>query len=128
MSKKKNCDLPPPGSGKRERYIQPSILLGLRQGAAHGYELIGSIQEFGFIEGTAPPGMIYRHLRQLEADGLVVSEWRTEGAGPARRIYSLTEEGEAVLALWVEHMAAQADRLRRFVERYRRAAEDAPQP
>ena len=72
-----------PGGGKRERYIQPSILMVLYQRPSYGYELIQNIQTFGFVEGQAPPGMIYRHLHQLEEDRLVVSEWETEGAGPA---------------------------------------------
>jgi PadR family transcriptional regulator, regulatory protein PadR len=108
-----------PGSGKRERYIQPSILMGLCRKASYGYELIHSLQEFGFVKGEAPPGMVYRHLRQLEEDGLVVSEWITEGAGPAKRMYRLTQEGREVLALWVTHMAAQAARLDQFVRIYR---------
>jgi poly-beta-hydroxybutyrate-responsive repressor len=108
-----------PGSGKRERYIQPSILMGLCRKASYGYELIHSLQEFGFVKGEAPPGMIYRHLRQLEEDGLVVSEWITEGTGPAKRMYRLTQEGREVLALWVAHMAAQAARLDQFVQTYR---------
>ncbi|MFZ2042010.1 MAG: helix-turn-helix transcriptional regulator [Desulfobacterales bacterium] len=107
-----------PGSGKRERYIQPSILMGLCRKASYGYELIHSLQEFGFVKGEAPPGMVYRHLRQLEENGLVVSEWITEGAGPAKRMYRLTQEGREVLALWVEHMAAQAARLDHFVRIY----------
>jgi PadR family transcriptional regulator PadR len=61
------------GQGKRERYIQPSLLMGLLLKPSYGYELIQSIQEFGFVEGQAPPGMVYRHLRQLEKDGLVTS-------------------------------------------------------
>ena len=60
--------------GKRERYIQPSILLGLYLKPSYGYELIQEIQRYGFVEGPAPPGMIYRHLRQLEDQGLVLSE------------------------------------------------------
>jgi DNA-binding PadR family transcriptional regulator len=55
----------------------------------------------------------------LEEDGLVVSEWITEGAGPAKRMYRLTQEGREVLALWVTHMAAQAARLDQFVRIYR---------
>ncbi len=60
--------------------MQPSILLGLLLKASYGYELIQNIQKFGFVEGQAPPGMIYRHLRQLEEDGLVSSNWETKGS------------------------------------------------
>jgi PadR family transcriptional regulator PadR len=108
-----------PGSGKAERYMQPTILMALKQNPSYGYELIQEIHQFGFLEGNAPPGMIYRHLRELEEGGLVLSEWQTEGSGPAKRIYRLTEEGDEVLALWVNYMDNQAKRLLRFIESYR---------
>ncbi len=104
-----------PGSGRRERFIQPSILMALLRKHSYGYELIHSIQEFGFVEGQAPPGMIYRHLRQLEDDGMVVSEWETEGTGAAKRIYRLTPEGKDVLTAWIDYMAAQAASLTNFI-------------
>jgi PadR family transcriptional regulator PadR len=108
-----------PGVGKAERYIQPSLLLGLKLKPSYGYELIQNIQKFGFVKGQAPPGMIYRHLRGLEQDGLVRSEWQTEDSGPARRIYHLTGDGEEVLALWAEYMETQAGNLLKFIKRYR---------
>jgi poly-beta-hydroxybutyrate-responsive repressor len=107
-----------PRQGKRERYIQPSILLGLYPKPSYGYELIQNIQKFGFVQGQAPPGMIYRHLHQLEGDGLVSSEWNTESTGPAKRMYYLTEEGKEMLALWVDYMERQARTLTAFVEKY----------
>lgn len=110
-----------PGAKRTERYIQPSILMALKTKPSYGYELIQEIAAFGFVEGSVPPGMIYRHLRDLEENGLVVSEWATEGAGPAKRVYQLTEEGLAVLALWIAYMQQQADRLLTFVRRYERS-------
>jgi poly-beta-hydroxybutyrate-responsive repressor len=107
-----------PRSGKAERYIQPSLLLGLKIKPSYGYELINSIQEFGFVQGQAPPGMIYRHLRGLEADGLVQSEWQTEGSGPAKRMYNLTSEGNEALSLWIDYMQKQADNLMKFIKAY----------
>lgn len=105
--------------GKQERYIQPSILLGLYMKPSYGYELIQEIQRFGFVEGHAPPGMIYRHLRQMEEEGLVASEWQTEGTGPAKRVYHITSEGEEVLALWTHYMERQAENLRQFIAQFR---------
>jgi PadR family transcriptional regulator, regulatory protein PadR len=125
MSNKKNTDPSTPGGGKRERYLQPSILMGLFQRPTYGYELIQTIQRFGFVEGAAAPGMIYRHLRQLEEDGLVASRWHTAGPGPARRIYTLTADGREVLALWIAHMESQAGLLENFVAEYRQAAADS---
>jgi poly-beta-hydroxybutyrate-responsive repressor len=111
-----------PVSKKVERYIQPSLLLGLKRRPSYGYELIHTLQDFGFVEGTAPPGMIYRHLRQLESDGLVLSQWETEGTGPAKRIYRITEEGESVLSLWIDYMEKQAETLLNFIRIYKQKA------
>ena len=107
--------------GKRERYVQPCILMVLYLNPSYGYELIQNIQKFGFMEGTAPPGMIYRHLRQLEEEGLVLSEWKTEGAGPARRVYQLTPDGKEMLAMWIEYMDKQVRNLNSFIKQYRQA-------
>ena len=108
-----------PGSKKGERYIQPSLLMALKSKPSYGYELIQEISQFGFVEGNAPPGMIYRHLRDLEKNGLVSSDWKTDGTGPAKRVYQLTWEGVEVLDFWVGYMEKQADKLLRFIERYK---------
>ncbi len=108
-----------PGSGRQERYIQASILLGLVAAPSYGYELISTIQSFGFIEGAAPPGMIYRHLRQMEEDNMVRSEWETKEAGAAKRIYTITDEGLEVLELWIHFMQTNADKLTNFIHMYK---------
>ncbi len=115
-----------PGSraGKSERYIMPSLLMALKEKPSYGYELLQHMNRFGFVEGQAPPGMIYRHLRDMEANGWVASEWKTEEAGPAKRIYQLTPEGDMVLGSWVEYMKSHAEKLLAFIEMYRGLAED----
>jgi PadR family transcriptional regulator PadR len=107
-----------PGSKKAERYIQPSILMALKIRSSYGYELIKEISHFGFVVGHAPPGMIYRHLRDLEENGMVSSQWQTEGAGPAKRVYHLTPEGNEVLDFWIDYMRSQADKLLNFIDIY----------
>lgn len=109
-----------PGSKKAERYIQSSILMALKIRSSYGYELIKEISQFGFVEGQAPPGMIYRHLRDLEENGLVSSEWQTEGAGPAKRVYQLTPEGSEVLDVWIAYMRNQVEKLLNFIEIYKK--------
>lgn len=108
-----------PGAGRQERYIQASVLLGLVSAPSYGYELITTIQSFGFIEGAAPPGMIYRHLRQMEDDNMVKSEWETRESGAAKRIYTITDEGQEVLDLWIQFMQASADKLTNFIRMYK---------
>ena len=112
-----------PGSKIAERYIQPSILLALKSKASYGYELIQEISRFGFVEGQAPPGMIYRHLRELEDNGWVVSQWETEGAGPAKRVYQITPEGLDVLSYWIDYMNSQAEKLLKFIASFQNASQ-----
>ena len=108
----------PPGPGKAERYVQPSLLLALKDGPSYGYELITRIAEHGFLSADAPPGMIYRHLRRMEDEGLVESRWDVGGSGPAKRIYAITPDGREVLEAWVAYMQRMAARLTAFVRRY----------
>jgi PadR family transcriptional regulator PadR len=108
-----------PGSGKAERYIQPSLLLALKRKPSYGYELIQDIAAYGFMDGPAPPGMIYRHLRDMEENGWVQSEWHTEETGPAKRIYQLTAEGLEILAFWIGYMDQQAKKLAHFIAMYK---------
>jgi poly-beta-hydroxybutyrate-responsive repressor len=59
------------------------------------------IQQFGFEEIN--PGTLYRTLRQMEKEGLCTSEWEiSNGGGPARRVYVVTNEGESYLDAWAE--------------------------
>ena len=109
------------GPGKPDRYMQPSILMALLSGESYGYEMLQRISEYGFLKGEAPPGMIYRHLRQMEEDQLVLSRWEAEGTGPARRVYAITQEGREVLEAWVGYMERQAVLLQDFAARYSRA-------
>jgi PadR family transcriptional regulator, regulatory protein PadR len=84
--------------------LTPVTLVLLEEERSHGYELMGRMEEeFGFEQIN--PGSVYRTLRQMENEGLCVSEWETpssaEGNLP-RRMYSITEAGEAYLAAWAE--------------------------
>jgi len=75
-------------------------LVLLREESTYGYELIERLAEFGFEQIN--PGTLYRALRQMEKEGLSESEWETSNGGPACRVYSVTEAGEAYLASWAE--------------------------
>ena len=112
------------GPGKPDRYIQPSILMSLLSGESYGYEMIQQIGGYGFVKGDAPPGMIYRHLRQMEDDQLVQSRWEAEGTGPARRVYAITPAGREELEAWVDYMQRQATTLADFVKRYAALAQE----
>jgi poly-beta-hydroxybutyrate-responsive repressor len=75
-------------------------LVILREESSYGYELMERLREFGFTEITA--GTLYRTLRRMDQEGLCKSEWETPQGTPARRMYSITEDGESYLAAWAE--------------------------
>ncbi len=97
-------------------FAQPRLLLELAKKPAHGYELIERLSEEG---GIAPdPGNFYRVLRALEEDGLVCSNWDTQNAGPARRVYELTDQGLEFLHTWVVIIKQTHQSLGRFLSDY----------
>ena len=55
----------------------------------------GAARSLGFE--TMNPGTMYRALRQMEKDGVVESSWETSRGGAARRMYAITDAGEAYL-------------------------------
>jgi poly-beta-hydroxybutyrate-responsive repressor len=97
-------------------WLQPFLLLALDQWQSHGYELIRRMSGFGFE--TLDRGSVYRTLRQLEKDGLVVSGWDTSKEGPARRLYSLTEAGRAYLNIWAVSLRSYQMMLNQFFSLY----------
>lgn len=101
--------------GRLRGMIQPRLLLSLAQKNSHGYELMEILGQ----EGDSPdPGSLYRTLRSLEEDGLVCSSWDTSNAGPARRVYELTDLGLDYLHTWVVDIRKTRQRLHDFLAEY----------
>lgn len=85
------------------KWLTPVALVLLQEESSYGYELMERIEEeFGFEQIN--PGSVYRTLRQMENEGLCSSVWdaRTEEGGPPRRMYAITDAGEAYLKAWAE--------------------------
>jgi len=85
-----------------KNWLVPILLLMLREWSSYGYELMEKMATFGL--SAMNPGTFYRTLRQMEKDGMVSSNWDTSEGGPARRVYSITEAGEAYLEYWAESL------------------------
>jgi poly-beta-hydroxybutyrate-responsive repressor len=100
-----------------ERFVEPSILLLLRERPLHGYELIERLPELAG-EGRIDVGNLYRLLRALEAEGLVSSEWSAELPGPAKRTYELSPEGRRLLDRWAEALQQAQGDVQSFLDRY----------
>src|SRR5215213_7578309 len=81
-------------------WLTPVALVLLREESSYGYELMERLKQFDFEQISA--GTLYRTLRRAEKEGLSKSEWETSEGGAARRMYSITEAGEAYLAAWAK--------------------------
>lgn len=100
-----------------ERFVEPAVLLLLKEGPRHGYELIERLPDLVPAE-RIDVGNLYRVMRALEEDGIVESEWHEDLPGPARRTYRLTEVGGTLLEQWIEALRRAQDEISAFLTRY----------
>lgn len=101
-----------------ERFDEPALLLLLRDGERHGYELADSLGELVSQERRVDLGNLYRMLRALEAEGVVASRWRADLPGQAKRTYELTAVGERLLDDWAVALRRVAVTIGGFLQRY----------
>ena len=98
-------------------WLVPVTLLTLQQCCSHGYKLMEHAASFGM--GVINQGTFYRTLRNMEKDGLCESRWDTSnGAGPARRVYTITDAGEAYLDFWAKSLEQYRSTMDAFFSLY----------
>lgn len=106
--------------GNLYRFVEPVVLLLLKKkGQSYGYDLSADLREHALTDAEIERAALYRTLRQLEVNGKVKSEWETDTAGPARRIYRLTPEGERHLEEWATVLEHVSKSMARFVKETR---------
>jgi PadR family transcriptional regulator PadR len=71
--------------------IPIAVLSLIKDKPAHGGEIFQSLQEKYGVDVARP--VIYMLLRRLERYGLMLSTWDIPENGPARRRYTITEDG-----------------------------------
>ncbi len=91
----------PKVEARPKRWLTPITLVFLKEESSYGYEIMERLaEEFSFEQIN--PGSVYRTLRQMENEGLCESAWETAEGGAARRMYFITDEGEAYLDAWAD--------------------------
>lgn len=96
--------------------LHPLLLLLILERPGHGYDLIERLSCLG-VEGVEP-GHVYKVLRNLERQRLLVSVWVTSDFGPPRRRYELTAEGLAELKASMDRLGQLNDTLDRCLARW----------
>lgn len=76
----------------------PTLILAvLNEEPAHGYAIARKIEERSKNVLQVGEGSLYPILKNLERQGFVVPHWET-GEGPARKVYTISTNGQAELA------------------------------
>jgi DNA-binding PadR family transcriptional regulator len=84
--------------------VRHALLGLLAQRPRHGYDLRAAFEALvgGEELWDVKPAQIYTTLARLEEGGLIRQELVEQNSGPEKRIYALTEAGQAELAAWFE--------------------------
>lgn len=110
-------------SRRAVRFLEPTLLLILHHGPAHGYTMLEKLAEFGLDD--VDPSTLYRALRGMEERGWLSSFWEEEETqGPPRRVYRLTELGHQVLTWWAQDVQDTSKMINGLVDAYTRHMEE----
>ena len=101
-----------------EGFVVPCLLLLLKEQPAHGYEIMEKLNNLPFLYAAPDPGVVYRHLRRLEEEEKVESRLEPGSGGPARKIYSMTADGEDYLDMWAIKIRRRKASLEKFLAAY----------
>jgi DNA-binding PadR family transcriptional regulator len=103
---------------KTERFLEVCLLLLLYDEVGYGYGLIEGLSFFGFSENELNVSTLYRTLRKMEKENLVISSWKEGGPGPQRRVYKITENGKNELNQWIKILKVRKARIEKLIDRY----------
>lgn len=101
------------------RFLQPCLLLLIRDGSRHGYAVASDLTRFGFDEGRLDVSLVYRALREMESSGWIRSDWERESQGPPRRVYEITEAGTQQLDAMMEDLERVRGEIDGVLQTYR---------
>lgn len=96
--------------------IRVAILVLLAEEAAHGYRIQAELKELGLAEHTTSGGM-YRCLRAMADQELIISYWETPDRGPAKRVYEIAAPGIDFLREHIEEVKDHAIIIRKLSQR-----------
>ena len=83
----------------RRGVLEHCVLAVMRQKESYAFEIVRILSGAGGL--VTSEGTIYPLLSRLRRDGLVTTTWRESEAGPPRRYYRLTGDGQRALDAFV---------------------------
>lgn len=73
------------------------VLLSLKDGPKHGYEIASHIKDKGEGFFSISFGSLYPVLHKLEKDSLIKGAWEEIGDAKNKKVYALTSKGRKTL-------------------------------
>jgi PadR family transcriptional regulator, regulatory protein PadR len=79
----------------RRGALQYCLLALLADEERYGFEIVRTLGSIGMVTSE---GTVYPILSRLKKDGYVTTTWRESDAGPPRKYYAITADGEEALS------------------------------
>lgn len=91
------------------------MMLVLRDGPRHGYEIAASIKDRSQGYFSISFGSLYPVLHKLEKDSLVEAQWQEAGDVKSKKVYKLTDKGSRQLTAELEQFNAMITAFKGFI-------------
>ena len=98
----------------RRGTLQYCVLALLRNSERYGFELVRTLSAADGL--VTSEGTIYSLLTRLRKEQLVTTFWRESDAGPPRRYYRITDEGQTALNGFITEWARFRTAVDRLLE------------
>lgn len=85
------------------RLLRPGIMAVLAKKKSYGYEIAQTLSDLRMFENRTPDTAgIYRALKEMQEEGLVIPNWQITEAGPAKKLFEITHDGIDCLNNWTK--------------------------
>ena len=91
------------------------VLAVLCEGPSHGYAIAREVERRSQALFHLNEGALYPALKVLEQEELVEGNWETLGGAPARKVYRITEAGQAHLRQKASEWARYREAIDTFI-------------
>jgi len=101
-----------------DRFLRPTVMAVLARtpSGLHGYVIAQQLRGVAIFCDNPPDNTgLYRVLKAMETEGYLRSDWDTEGSGPAKHIYALTDDGWDCLRRWKDTLESYSCNLQQTV-------------
>lgn len=103
---------------KHGRHTPAFVLLFLAEESTYGLDLLNKLNS-NLDNNSIDSAAIYRSLKDLESQEMVKSYWNTSDSGPAKKYYSITEDGLEKLKEYNNDIVLRIKNLNLFIKKFK---------